>query len=277
MADQLERRGVVRARARPARRHHRVLVPEQQRVDAAEIAQLRHPRAQRLQLGWGCAHEPASVVDVVEQLAGVGERVVLGEVALGLLARRAAEGHVERDEPRGLLVVDARRRRRAPRLDLGSGSRLRLGALGRRLRLSSSAGPTSTTSRSSARSSADRRPASSRRRPISAPSSSSSAPIRSSSSRAAVETRWTCCARLLARLGAQLLRRRLGRLDDPLDLRRRRRRDRLRGGAVHALDLVGELAQVRVDRARARSRGGRSGNRSAGWRSGRGPRRDATR
>ncbi len=60
VADQLERRGVVRAAGRPVGRHHRVLVPEQQRVDAAEIAQLRHPRLQRGQLGWGCAHEPAS-------------------------------------------------------------------------------------------------------------------------------------------------------------------------------------------------------------------------
>ena len=60
VADQLERRGVVRAAGRPVGRHHRVLVPEQQRVDAIEIAQLRHPRLQRGQLGWGCAHEPAS-------------------------------------------------------------------------------------------------------------------------------------------------------------------------------------------------------------------------
>jgi hypothetical protein len=60
VADQLERGGVIGAGGRPARRHHRVLVPEQQRVDAAEVAQLRHPRAQRFQLGWGCAHEPVS-------------------------------------------------------------------------------------------------------------------------------------------------------------------------------------------------------------------------
>ena len=57
-------------------------------------------------------------------------------------------------------------------------------------------------------------------------------------------------ARLLAGLGAQLLGRRLGRLDDPLDLRGRRGRDGLGARAAHALELVGELAQVRVDRAR---------------------------
>ena len=49
------------------------------------------------------------------------------------------------------------------------------------------------------------------------------------------------CARLLARFGTQLLRRRLGRLDDPLDLGGRRRRDRLPVRAARALELVGEV------------------------------------
>ena len=47
---------------------------------------------------------------VVEQPIRVRERVVLGEVALGLVARRAGERHVERDEAGVLLVACARRR-----------------------------------------------------------------------------------------------------------------------------------------------------------------------
>jgi hypothetical protein len=60
VADHLERRGVVRAGGGPGRRHHRVLVPEQQGVDAAEVGQLGHALSQRLQLAWGRRHEPAS-------------------------------------------------------------------------------------------------------------------------------------------------------------------------------------------------------------------------
>ena len=53
-------------------------------------------------------------VDGVEQRVHVGEVEVLGEVAGGLLARRALERHVERDEARaGLVVASARRCRRA--------------------------------------------------------------------------------------------------------------------------------------------------------------------
>jgi hypothetical protein len=54
--------------------------------------------------------------------------------------------------------------------------------------------------------------------------------------------------RLLASLAAHLLRGRLRGLDDPLDLGRRRGRHWLGGGAVHALELVGDFTQMRVHR-----------------------------
>ena len=59
VADQLERGRVVGAGGGPARRHHRVLVPEQHRVDAAEVGQLGHPLLERSELGGSGAHEPA--------------------------------------------------------------------------------------------------------------------------------------------------------------------------------------------------------------------------
>ena len=68
-------------------------------------------------------------VHLVEQRFPVGEREVLGEVAVGLLPRRAVERHVERDQPSALGVVRA----------TGGGGRLgRLGAgptVGRGVRL----------------------------------------------------------------------------------------------------------------------------------------------
>ena len=59
VGDHLERRRVVRAGGGAVRRHHRVLVPEQHRVDAAEIGQLGHPLLERGQLGGRGAHDPA--------------------------------------------------------------------------------------------------------------------------------------------------------------------------------------------------------------------------
>ena len=60
VADQLERRGVVGAGGGAVRRHHRVLVPEQHRVDAAEVRQLGHPVLEGGELCGSGAHEPAS-------------------------------------------------------------------------------------------------------------------------------------------------------------------------------------------------------------------------
>ena len=59
VGDHLERRRVVRAGGGAVRRHHRVLVPEQHRVNAAEIGQLGHPLLERGQLGGRGAHDPA--------------------------------------------------------------------------------------------------------------------------------------------------------------------------------------------------------------------------
>ena len=60
VADELERGGVVGAGGGAARRHHRVLVPEQHRVDAAEVGQLGHPLPEGGELGGSAAHGPAS-------------------------------------------------------------------------------------------------------------------------------------------------------------------------------------------------------------------------
>ena len=270
---------MIGAGGRPARRHHRVLVPEQQRVDAAEIGQLGHPRAQRRQLGWRGAHELGERVDVVEQLVRVGERVVLGQVGRGLLARAAAERHVERDQARRLVVVDALVLRG---LDVEQRPGVRPPARARAPARGSSSGTaspgtpaTSPTSRSSERSSADRRPASSRRRPMSAPSSSSSAPRRSSSSRAAVETRCTC-----SRASSPASERSWSAVVSAASMIRWTCADACAatGGGGGAGPRPRRRARAGARRPRpARSRGGRSGSPSAGSRSGRGPRRDATR
>ena len=57
--DRLERRRLVAARERAVRRHHRVLVPEQQRVDVAEVGEDRGALVQRRQLGGRRGHLPA--------------------------------------------------------------------------------------------------------------------------------------------------------------------------------------------------------------------------
>ena len=59
--DGLERRRLVAAGGRAVRRHHRVLVPEQQRVDVAEVGQDRGALVQRRQLGRRGGHLPALV------------------------------------------------------------------------------------------------------------------------------------------------------------------------------------------------------------------------
>ena len=75
--------------------------------------------------------------------------------------------------------------------------------------------------------------------------------------------------------GADLVRPALGRLDDRLDLRaglgreRRAPRPRARSSAG---DLVGDRLQVRIDRRRVVARGGGSGSRAARWTGDRGPR-----
>ena len=59
VADHLERGRVVGAGGGAVRRHHRVLVPEQHRVDAAEVGQLGHPLLEGGEFGGRGAHEPA--------------------------------------------------------------------------------------------------------------------------------------------------------------------------------------------------------------------------
>ena len=54
--DALERPGLIGASGRRAMGHHRVLVPEQQRADGAEVGQLGHPLPQRDELGGSGGH-----------------------------------------------------------------------------------------------------------------------------------------------------------------------------------------------------------------------------
>ena len=57
--DRLERRHLVTAPGRAVRRHHRVLVPEQQRVDVPEVGEGGGALVQRRQLGRDGGHRPA--------------------------------------------------------------------------------------------------------------------------------------------------------------------------------------------------------------------------
>jgi hypothetical protein len=57
--DGLERRRLVAAGGRPVGRHHRVLVPEQQRVDVTQVGEDRGALVEGRQLGWGGCHLPA--------------------------------------------------------------------------------------------------------------------------------------------------------------------------------------------------------------------------
>jgi len=59
MGDRLQGRRLVAAAGRAVGRHHRVLVPEQQRSDVTEVGQDRRALVQRGQLGGGGAHLPA--------------------------------------------------------------------------------------------------------------------------------------------------------------------------------------------------------------------------
>ena len=57
--DALERRGLVGARRSAARRHHRVLVPEEQRTERVEVAQLGHAHPQGRKRGRAGGHRSA--------------------------------------------------------------------------------------------------------------------------------------------------------------------------------------------------------------------------
>ena len=97
--DALERLELIGAGVGAARRHHRVLVPQQQAADPVEVGDLARPAAQLGELRGSALIGPPGV-DVVEQRVGSASVEVLGEIARGLLARAAAERHVERDQAR---------------------------------------------------------------------------------------------------------------------------------------------------------------------------------
>src|ERR1700755_2832518 len=54
---------------------------------------------------WSAALGVDRRVDLIDQLAAVGELVVLGEVALGILTRLAVQRHVQRHEPGAVEVA----------------------------------------------------------------------------------------------------------------------------------------------------------------------------
>ena len=63
-----------------------------------------HRRTAESRILQGCSALDGGV-DLIDQLAAVGELVVLGEVALGILTRLAVQRHVQRHEPGAVEVA----------------------------------------------------------------------------------------------------------------------------------------------------------------------------
>ncbi len=213
-------------------------------------------------------------VDVVEQGVRVGEREVLCEVGGRLLARGAAEGHVEGDDARAGLVGlrcagaaaesgSARRRRGS---GSGSGSSAGREVLGLGLRLAAT-GPTSPTSACSAESPSANRSPLARRPSRSAPSSRCSSSRRRSMPSAASPTRptWSSASRPASPRSSAALRSAASRIcrtcsDVPAESVDRSAWPP-RGGRGPSRRRPGAGARRRPP---CRSRGGRSGSRRAG-------------